>query len=94
MENICNTYVINLERRKDRWDYIKEHLSKHKIKFIKVIAVDGNVLQEPRNPHKMNTNYWNKYSLGLIKTFVGIIKHAITNNYKEIVVFEDDIILN
>ncbi len=94
MENICNTYVINLERRQDRWDYIKEHLTDHKIKFIQVIAVDGNVLQEPHNPHKMNTNYWNKYSLGLVKTFVGIIKHALTNNYKEIVVFEDDIILN
>ena len=94
MEEINHIYVINLDRRKDRMDIIKKEMDLHNIQFERICAIDGNTLNQPvLNPFKIPIKYWNKYSLGLVKTFHKIINDAKEKKYKEIIIFEDDISL-
>jgi len=94
MEHIDKTYVINLERSYDRREHINKELKRFNINYSIFNAIDGNTLDEPKidlmNIDEFNIN---KYELGLVKTFKLVINDAIENNYENIIVFEDDILL-
>jgi GR25 family glycosyltransferase involved in LPS biosynthesis len=83
---VNKTYVINLERRKDRLEHITKEMRKAKIIFDRFDAVDGRKLGTEYNDFK-------RAQIGCFKSHVGVIKDAIEKNYNVIAIFEDDIIL-
>lgn len=71
-------FVINLPSRTDRKEMVTKLLDE--LKFTGWEFVDGIVESDP---------FWHKY--GCTQTFLKIFQTAIDNNYKSIVIFEDDI---
>jgi GR25 family glycosyltransferase involved in LPS biosynthesis len=94
-EGIDKIYVINLDRRKDRWEkLIKEesHLSSDKL--VRISGVDGNTLTLTPSIYKLfrkNTFEWKKGVIGCnlshLKTWMEIQKE----NGKYFLVLEDDV---
>jgi glycosyl transferase family 25 len=80
-------YCINLDRREDRWSETMDELTNRGLEKIveRYSAVDGKDLLN-------NTNKINNGELGLVETHIQIIKEAKNNNYKNILILEDDII--
>jgi GR25 family glycosyltransferase involved in LPS biosynthesis len=68
-------------------------LKKYNVSFKRIQAIDGNTLTDPKNTTHSSPKYWNKYALGLVRSFSNLLDDAIANNYKNILVFEDDICL-
>jgi hypothetical protein len=78
-------YCINLDRRPDRLENFKKEVEKYNLgEFKRFSAYDGKQL-----------NLTNEYNLkpgeiGIIKSNLDIIKDAKKNNYKTILIIEDD----
>jgi len=78
-------YCINLDRRPDRLENFKKEVEKYNLgEFERFSAYDGKGL-----------NLTNEYNLkpgeiGIIKSNLDIIKDAKKNNYKTILIIEDD----
>lgn len=79
-------YLINLDRRKDRWEETIVELKKWDIfdEVNRVSAVDGNLVE---NKNKIINNG----ELGLVETHLNLIRIAKSKNYKNILLIEDDI---
>jgi GR25 family glycosyltransferase involved in LPS biosynthesis len=93
MDNIDKCFVINLDRCIERRSYMDKLLSKLSIKYERESAIDGNTINENEVcKSSIPPIYWNKYALGLVKTFNNIIEKSIKNKYNNIVIFEDDIV--
>ena len=45
---VDNIYVINLDRRTDRWAYMQREMRKFNLKVQRISAVDGNKLDDPK----------------------------------------------
>ena len=77
-------YCINLDRRTDRWEKCKTQFDKHGINVERFSALDGDKLE-----------YSNKRLLpgeiGIIRSNLELVKKAKENNYKNILIFEDDV---
>jgi GR25 family glycosyltransferase involved in LPS biosynthesis len=82
-------YLINLERRPDRLALMKYRLDDLGIKYVKVNAVDGMKYQNMFNTLR-NNQLKNLGELGIILSFIGILRDAQKNGYKKILCFEDD----
>lgn len=81
-------YCLNLDRRPDKWDIVKEKFDKLNINAVRYSAIDGNELsQEILSKY----NKINKYEIGCMLSHYNIIKNAKKNNYKRILILEDDI---
>ena len=82
-------YCINLDRRPDRLENFKKEVEKYNLgEFERFSAYDGKQL-----------NLTNEYNLkpgeiGIIKSNLDIIKDAKKNNYKTILIIEDDCVFN
>lgn len=85
-------YVLNLDRRPDRYSEMKTQLDKLGLLHERMSAVDGNNLEEPLPIAGVKEKYWNKYALGIIESNRKIISDAIENDYEEILILEDDVI--
>ena len=82
---VDKSYVINLERRKDRLEHIKKEFDKIDLDYKVFVAIDGMKLD-------LDISDVNKGIIGAIRSHTGVVKDAIKNNYQIIAVFEDDII--
>jgi len=80
-EYFSKLYVINLNRRQDRYEEVKVEFNKINAKVERVEAVDGKTLP----PTKMKPG-----NRGLIATNIRILEDAIKNEYDNILIFEDD----
>jgi GR25 family glycosyltransferase involved in LPS biosynthesis len=88
-------FVLNLERRPDRWSKISEKLNKLGINFEKFNAIDGNNLEfDNSNFVEGRGMIENKFALGCLESHLEIIKIARENNYRRILIFEDDILIS
>lgn len=82
-------YCINLDRRPDRLENFKKEVDRYNLgEFERFSAYDGKQL-----------NLTNEYNLkpgeiGIIKSNLDIIKDAKKNNYKTILIIEDDCVFN
>ena len=86
-------FYINLERSVSRKEYMEKTLNENNIIFERITAIDGNSIKENiENPYNYYKKYWNKYALGLNKTFLNIMEKAKASNYDNILVFEDYIV--
>ena len=85
-EYFDRVYVINLDKRKDRWNRFLADLPTTwpfgpPIRFS---AVDGSVENVPRNWTE-NAGAW-----GCFRSHLSILRNAIENNYDRILIIEDD----
>lgn len=78
-------YIINLDKRPDRWEHVEKKViplipKKHVDKVVRISAVD-------------HTHYpmREQRAAGCSYSHVGIWKHAIENNYSNILIIEDDL---
>lgn len=86
-------YFINLERRKDRLDHILRELHYQGINgdsVTRVNAVDGQTLEWNSDKYGPETRYWNRGALAYCFSWREIIRSAIRNGHKEIMVLDDD----
>ena len=83
-EFVDKIYCINLDKRLDRWERCKNIFQLNNIEVERFSAVDG-----------LNLDLTNKKLLpgeiGVIRSNFGVIKKAKENNYKNVLIFEDDV---
>jgi len=103
--NVDQIYVINLERRKDRYHHMRQSLNILGIEAIFWKAVDGKQLSDNKLEKlgiKILPNYLDPItnqpmSLGEIGCFLShynIWKDMMTKNYSKIIILEDDVKFN
>lgn len=77
-------YCINLEKRIDRFEAVSEQFQEFGISPVQFIkAIDGRLLNPPKG--------LNGGQYGCILSHLIAIKHAQSNGYKRILIFEDDV---
>lgn len=81
-----NIYVINLDKREDRWEHVQSELGKYDIEAERVSAVNGF-----KHPKRKEVNV-NPGALGCSLSHIGVLEDAKENRYDSILVFEDDIV--
>jgi GR25 family glycosyltransferase involved in LPS biosynthesis len=87
MKTFEHVFVINLDRRPDRWDFITNQLKSVGIEAERVSGVDGDLL----DPHPKIGNGWNhKGQAGCVLSHRKVINLAKSRGYKNILVIEDD----
>ncbi len=85
-----HVYVINLDRRTDRLEKIKERFDLLGLEFERVSAVDGKTL-DIELPEQTPEKRWNLAAYALCLTTIQILKDAEEKGYKNILIFEDDV---
>lgn len=76
-------YCINLDARVDKWDICLKEFKKHNLSVERFTAIDGkNII----NTTNLMPGEW-----GLLQTHISIINDAKKNNYKNILILEDDV---
>ena len=105
----CPTFVINLDRREDRWkDFSKQPTLKEFKNLKRFSAVDGstlNVLHDSRISYHTRQNISNKYrrsdyeintpgAIGASLSHIGCWRKFLESESKFLVVFEDDTVVN
>lgn len=79
-------YCINLNKRIHKWESAQRRFIEYNINVERFDAIDGELFTK-------NTNISNG-ELGCLYSHLAVIKHAKTNNYKKILIFEDDVHLS
>ena len=101
-------YILNLERRQDRWNIMKNRLNDKNItSCIRYIGIDGNLHYYKCQYDKYSKLPFNKYdhlykrkaipssgSWAILLSMHSLLKDAVKNNYKKILVLQDDIIFH
>ena len=82
MNNLEHIYVINLDKDTEKLQNFKQQIG-DSFSYTRIKGVE---------PLKGNKNL-NKGQLGCLSSHILILEDAIKNNYKKILIFEDDIIL-
>ena len=102
MDKISLIYLINLNRRPDRYEHFIKQCDELNINFSKIKrfnAIDGKIYKftDDVNELFINIDYKNEH---YVKNIMGnqlshyyILKDMIKNNYKYIIIFQDDIVL-
>jgi len=102
--NIEKTFIINLEYRKDRFDFQEKQIKKYNLKnveYFKAIRpnIENNEIEEwsetfcyhvkkDVSPHKFRG--YQRGCLGCLKSHYELIKLALKRGYNKILVLEDD----
>lgn len=86
-----HTYVINLDRRKDRMFRVDRYLKKLKINYERISGVIP-TQTEFENIKKEGSKITSIGALGCIMSHINVIRNAIKNQYKSILILEDDIV--
>lgn len=91
-------FIINLERKKEKKEYMIKQLSKTKFKYTFFKAIDGlcldnnfNVINEWRDPYTQK-NITNG-EIGCALSHYNIWKKIVDNNIKKAIIIEDDVII-
>lgn len=80
-------YCINLDKRIDRYEQCLIEFKKLNIGVERISAIEGAPI------FKIGLN-WSAGAYGLLLTHTKIIKNAISNNYNNILILEDDVMFN
>lgn len=92
---MTNILIINLKSRQDRKQKIIEMFNKYNINNYKFIeGIIGKDLQEEFNKLKDKTNIINTGHYGCLLSHIKAIEYAKNNNYKNVLILEDDIVIN
>lgn len=79
---------INLARRPDRWTRVQAQFRQHQIEVSRWNAVDGAAVQVPPQWRYSSGAY------GCTVSHLDAVRHARTNNYESLIIFEDDVELH
>lgn len=79
-------YCINLDRRKDRWEDVQKEFAMWDIKVKRVSAIEGKSLPIHEN-QLISAN-----EMGCTKSHLSILQEMVDKKYKQVLIFEDDII--
>lgn len=95
MENIDKIYIINLKQRTDRWNKCIQQLTNYGItNYERFNAIQPDLTKiNPIQYSKNNMKHSNNYiiaALGCKLSHLQIIINAKKNNYKQILILEDD----
>ena len=85
-------YIINLERRKDRLKNMKELMNKFNIKVEYIKAFDG-LKNREEYIKDVKRNKISEGGYGRLRTLLEIINKIRKNNYNNVLILEDDIML-
>ncbi|TWP24086.1 glycosyltransferase family 25 protein [Apibacter muscae] len=92
--NLYETYLINLNRSKDRLNFMESEFKKQKMNFLRIPAVDGSLLKGDEYIIK------NKYDRDLVPGEIGCylshvkaLKTFLVSKYEYALIIEDDAIL-
>lgn len=78
-----NIYVLNLKKRKDRLEHIKNELHKIECNNYHIFeSVDGSTIE---NKTRLKSGMF-----GLIKTYLNLHKELCKKNYEDVLIIEDD----
>jgi GR25 family glycosyltransferase involved in LPS biosynthesis len=93
-----NIYVLNLNRRADRFEKIKNKLDLLNIKFERFSAIDGDDISDDEYDFSKFIQgrgmLENKYALACLRSHIEIIKDAKSKGYERILIFEDDVLIS
>jgi GR25 family glycosyltransferase involved in LPS biosynthesis len=101
MNNINKIYYINLDTRPDRYEHFLKQCSEHNIPYNKINryrAIDGNTYNFSKSEYDMfkNVDYlgqeYMKRIMGNQLSHYNILKEMIKNDYKYIIILQDDVI--
>ena len=85
-DRIDKVYCINLDRRTDRMENFNNEVVKYNLgEFERFPAYDGDKIDFSKYPPNLKPG-----AIGLILSNIEIIKDAKKNNYKKIIIIEDD----
>lgn len=88
-------YVLNLHKRKDRMVDIDNRLRKFGIEYERFGATDGSVIKPIWEKFYQDNKYFTTPNyLACAISHLSIYKDAIQNNYKRILIVEDDVVIN
>jgi GR25 family glycosyltransferase involved in LPS biosynthesis len=97
-EYFDEVYCVNLDRRPDRWIAVNSKLKKVGIGAIRFGAIDGQFLTdedvqivEKNKDNKEPNAIISTGEMGCLLSHLEVIKDAKANNYKRILIFEDDV---
>lgn len=80
---------INLKRRPDRWSEMEIQFKKHGLNVLRIDAVDGNPMGWKTKSFAGKMSAFDG-TMGCIASHVNIYKMAKQNNWKNVLVIEDD----
>ena len=101
MNDISKIYFINLDRRPDRYEHFLKQCDDNEIEFSKIVrfrALDGDTYKFNTKEKQLfiNADYrtqnYAKKIMGNQLSHYYILEDMIKNNYKFIIIFQDDII--
>jgi len=92
-------YVINLDRSKERYAYVKDNLHALGFPVERVSGIDGVKLSEQEISEKVDLNFYQSFmghlpKLGMIGSYLSHVKSWQTflkSNFEYAVIFEDDV---
>lgn len=95
MDNNMHIYVLNLDRRSERWYRVNKLLSGKNIVAERWSAIDGATIEFLSTYHQYKKQMVTKpQELACALSHIEIIKDAQVKGYDRIVIFEDDIYLH
>jgi len=83
-------YCINLKRRTDRWSESLIQFEKHQLHVDRFDASDGNVFKWKPTAYLAMKSAAFDGNMGCIASHVRIYEEMIKNNYKQVLIIEDD----
>lgn len=88
-DSVQHIFVINLQKRKDRWNRFLENWYRMKDVHLlpepqRFVAIDGNLVK-PHENWMAGPGAW-----GCYRSHMNIIEHAIQCKYKNVLILEDD----
>jgi len=95
-------YCVNLDRRTDRWDFVSNQFDRLGITVERISATDGNVCHFDQIPTVDHTKKrWfdltdtamTSNEAAILMTHVRILWDAAAKGYKNILIFEDDVVI-
>lgn len=85
-------HVINLKRRPEKWNKLKNKFKDHDVNLVKYNAIDGNMLSQ-KYINEVNDKLGRKLrngQIGCVLSHVNVWKKCVDNNMPYITVAEDD----
>lgn len=96
-EYFDNVYLLNLDREPLRYEKTKNKLDYLNIEFERFTAIDGEEIPGDEYDYSAfrlgRGMIENKYALACLRSHMAIINDAKSNDYKRILVFEDDVLI-
>lgn len=90
-------FVLNLDRRQDRWEFVSRQFEAVGLSAVRISAIDGNS-PEFRRRHwydeEIHATFRSPGALACLMSHITILQRAVLHGYRRIAVFEDDVLLH